>query len=270
MNGFRLFLVVALLTPLTASAYPIHRRMFTAVYKKPTRCELCHLRGGGSSRNSYGKAWKKLGETTQAFAQIEMLDSDGDGVSNRDEIEQGSNPGDARSIPEAPGRRWKRLQRVPIPTDQLVLVLKDPGKIEALERSLSPRQAKRVEELAKTALSTEDRLPTIYFSLRGKQRKEAAMFSYVRVRDQLFTLLIAVELTGKTGKLALFRAGDDMPEDYRPLLDCLSNRDLNGLDLKSTKGCLVKGVKRRNQQALITGTRKVLFTMKALFTKGGL
>ena len=265
----RCLVLLSLTLPQVGMAYPIHRRMFIEAYGKPTRCELCHVRGGGSRRNQYGMDWKKRGETIQAFTDIELKDSDGDGISNKEEILAGSNPGDAKSVPGKPGRRWKRMQRVPVPTDQLVLVLQNPGKIEALERRMVPRQAKRIEELLRTALSTEDRLPTIYFALEGKRRREAAVFSYVRVGAQLFTLLVGVEPDGRTGKLALFRAGDDMPEDYRPLLDCLKGQSLKELSGRKAQKCIFKGPDRRNQRALIMGARKVLLTMKALFTKGG-
>ena len=47
--------------------------------------------------NSYGSAYKQFGRTPEALSAISDLDSDGDGVSNADEIADLRNPGDAAS-----------------------------------------------------------------------------------------------------------------------------------------------------------------------------
>jgi cytochrome c553 len=66
------------------------------------KCGTCHTKAmpkkGEADVNAYGKALgatKK--DTTYDFAKIEKLDSDGDGVSNLDEIKKGTNPGDPAS-----------------------------------------------------------------------------------------------------------------------------------------------------------------------------
>jgi len=74
-------------------------------------CDYCHhvVRGGekhaGLTLNSYGFDYLSAGADAEALAEISGMDSDGDGVSNSDEIAQLTMPGDAESrpgVPEAP------------------------------------------------------------------------------------------------------------------------------------------------------------------------
>ena len=67
------------------------------------KCSTCHMKAlpkkdGDHENNAYGKdlkATKKDGKYD--FAAIEKKDSDGDGVSNLDEINKGTFPGDKAS-----------------------------------------------------------------------------------------------------------------------------------------------------------------------------
>lgn len=81
------------------------QKQFAAAYpdaKTLAKCSTCHVKPmpkkGDSEENAYGKA---LGKPDAAgkydFAKIAKLDSDGDGVSNIDEIKKGTNPGDPAS-----------------------------------------------------------------------------------------------------------------------------------------------------------------------------
>ena len=58
-------------------------------------CNVCHT--GGFSLNPYGQAY--AGNNPHSLTAIENLDSDGDGFSNIMEINAGTNPGDAGSMP---------------------------------------------------------------------------------------------------------------------------------------------------------------------------
>lgn len=68
-------------------------------------CKTCHLGAIGKKGelNPYGQALDALKEkgsdtkklTTEDFKAVESQDSDGDGVSNGDELNAGTNPGDA-------------------------------------------------------------------------------------------------------------------------------------------------------------------------------
>lgn len=82
------------------------QKEFNAKYpdaKTLHKCSTCHMKAlpkkdGDHENNAYGKdlkATKKDGKYD--FAAIEKKDSDGDGVSNIDEIKKGTNPGDKAS-----------------------------------------------------------------------------------------------------------------------------------------------------------------------------
>jgi hypothetical protein len=67
-------------------------------------CDSCHMqtdygRKPGNTLTAYGIDYLKLGRAAAALAAIEKLDSDGDGVSNGDEIAAAANPGDPQSVP---------------------------------------------------------------------------------------------------------------------------------------------------------------------------
>ncbi len=62
------------------------------------KCQVCHpTRSGMGGLNPFGKAF----EETRSLALILDRDSDGDGFTNREELEAGTNPGHPRSYPGA-------------------------------------------------------------------------------------------------------------------------------------------------------------------------
>ncbi len=60
-------------------------------------CTLCHSQGNFKDLNKYGRAYLDAGRSIEAVKAIDELDSDADGVINADEINAGTNPGDASS-----------------------------------------------------------------------------------------------------------------------------------------------------------------------------
>ncbi len=68
-----------------------------------TKCSTCHTmslpkKDGDHTNNAYGADLAKTKKDGKYdFAAIEKKDSDGDGVSNIDEIHKGTNPGDKAS-----------------------------------------------------------------------------------------------------------------------------------------------------------------------------
>ena len=57
-------------------------------------CATCHPGGDMKSLNAYGQAYLDAGRSVEAVTAIDAEDSDGDGVSNAEEIAGGSNPGE--------------------------------------------------------------------------------------------------------------------------------------------------------------------------------
>ncbi len=60
-------------------------------------CTVCHPEGNFKNLNEYGKAYLDAGRSVEAVEAIDASDSDSDGVINADEINAGTNPGDAAS-----------------------------------------------------------------------------------------------------------------------------------------------------------------------------
>lgn len=84
------------------------QKQFAAKYpeaKALAKCSTCHVKAMPKKEeadlNAYGKDLGKNlvdGKKGQYdFAKVEKPDSDGDGVSNGDEIKKGTNPGDPKS-----------------------------------------------------------------------------------------------------------------------------------------------------------------------------
>jgi len=81
-------------------------------------CNLCHT-ASIPSLNPYGAAYKSKGRNAAAFGLIEALDSDGDGLTNIQEINGLTFPGDPKDPPLPPqklrlqpGRRRRRNPRL--------------------------------------------------------------------------------------------------------------------------------------------------------------
>lgn len=93
-----------LIAGLAAQAKPIYFSELQAHYSSMQlkhRCQTCHGTSGGFL-NPYAKDFAALKAQQEErnyallFQGIEALDSDGDGISNLEELLQGRNPGDAR------------------------------------------------------------------------------------------------------------------------------------------------------------------------------
>lgn len=93
-----------------ASAYPPFWKTFSDVYHPAAgtaigdgKCLTCHTGPQGGIRNPFGKDLEKVigsGTLTEAILrEVEQKDSDGDGVSNLEEINSGTLPGDPGSKP---------------------------------------------------------------------------------------------------------------------------------------------------------------------------
>ena len=248
-----------------AWAYPVDRRLFQAQYGKAVRCELCHSNGGGTERNGFGKAWQKAGETLEAFKAIEGADSDGDGVKNLDEIQRGSNPGDARSTPDNPGSRWSRGEQIPIPGDQLVMTFGPTDEIQASEPSLAPEQIRAVEQALGRPLAQDERFPTLYFAVKDGKRVAVGVFAYPKVGSHRYTILMSIEPSGNLKKVVMFRAGQDSPGMYQPYLACLAGKSRT--TLPAGAGCPEPNGRKAEIKSITGAVRAALWTVATLFQK---
>lgn len=104
----RILMLVSLVGVAACSqATPEILKQFKSIYNKPdANCMVCHTKP--PTRNAFGKAVEgalnKTNDgllTREVMKPLEAQDSDGDGVSNIDEINAGTSPGDPNSKPAA-------------------------------------------------------------------------------------------------------------------------------------------------------------------------
>src|SRR5688572_22467211 len=88
-----------------AQSTPEWNSQFNAKYgtsgSKLDSCNTCHQKGAGPSAETLNPYGADFGKNNHDFAVIEPNDSDGDGVTNIDEIKGGSFPGDPADKPTA-------------------------------------------------------------------------------------------------------------------------------------------------------------------------
>ena len=99
------------------------------------QCALCHT-AFIPSLNPYGAAYKAAGRIPSAFAKIENLDSDGDGVTNLNEIKSLTFPGDPASFPAVTPPTKTPVPPMPTAT----AILPTPG-IVPTSTAIPPMQA---------------------------------------------------------------------------------------------------------------------------------
>lgn len=192
-----------------AEALPSSRRLFDAKYGYKTTCSLCHEKGGGSASNDYGKAFLRAGANFPAFLKIEKKDSDGDGISNIDEIQAKSNPGDPRSTPAKPGDWLADAGKVPVPEKPLKEVFKEAEAFAAVEGSLNESQVAFVRENTKAVLTEDDRVPTFYFAIVGGKRVGVAQFIRVEGNKQPMSVAIAIDAKGQITAVRVLKSEED-------------------------------------------------------------
>jgi len=94
---FLLVMIVALsLLPISVSAKPEYAKDMPLELKN--FCVVCHTQASGGPLNVYGQDYMNNGNNVSAIA---LLDSDGDGFTNDEELVKGTFPGDSNSYPNA-------------------------------------------------------------------------------------------------------------------------------------------------------------------------
>lgn len=259
---------VLMFWPRMGATYPVHRRLFKSHYKQAVTCGLCHSAGGGTARNSYALDWQVSGESLESFKMIESDDSDGDGLSNIVEIYGGSNPGNERSTPFRPGKRWQRVKQIPAPLEQLKLVLGQFDSVQPDEYVLTEKQVKEIEKQSGHTLSNQLRLPTFYFALKAGKKQEIATFVHFEFSGELFSLLVGMSLDGTLLKLAVFRSGNDMGSLFIPYLKCLKGHGKSDVPGPGEAGCPSIPGRKKVQSRIVLAIRQMLWTVSTLFSTG--
>lgn len=130
----RISLVAAplLLVSHLVQAEPGFARLYKSQFGFMPSCNSCHVDGGGSPLNAYGKSFDHAGHNAAAFTLIAAQDSDADGFSNADEGAAKSNPGNAASTPNKPGN-WLDVENlIPKPVQNAFAEVKAYKPLDAI------------------------------------------------------------------------------------------------------------------------------------------
>jgi len=249
-----------------AWALPSSRRLFEAKYGYKTTCSLCHEKGGGSASNDYGKTFLRAGANFPAFAKIEKKDSDGDGISNIDEIQAKSNPGDPRSTPNKPGDWLAEAGKVPVPEKPLKEVFKEAEAFAAVEGSLNESQVAFVRENTKTALTEDDRVPTFYFAIVGGKRVGVAQFIRVEGSKQPMSVGVAIDTKGQIAAIRVLKSEEDKRFGEEAFLRQFVGKSFKD-PLKIGADLTAVPAQETLSQTFADGIRKSLWIVQAVFAK---
>ena len=265
-----LAMLVSAMTAPRAFAFPAYARLAAEAYGRRFNCELCHGYGGGTERTVYGRAWQDHGADASSFRAIDKLDSDGDGTSNRAEIDAGSNPGDPRSTPAEPGRYAARISKTFVPTDQLELVFGHVDSIDAVDATLDAKQRGKIESAVGRGLSVTERLPTLYFAVRDGKRQAIGMFVHAERESREYAALVGMSAHGVIEKVALFHGEPKGGTTVRAYLDCMVGRDRGAFTAGAVLDCPAVAqakVPRADLAALTSSVGASLWTVSTLLSK---
>ncbi len=127
-------------------------------------CRLCHMTmAGGGLKNNFGWDWWDAGGDPAAFAIIESIDSDGDGVSNLVEILALTYPGDASDFPVFTATPTPTVSPTPTNTPtQTATPTQTQTPTNSATPTVSPTQtATPTETLTPTQTQTPTNSPTL-------------------------------------------------------------------------------------------------------------
>ena len=176
------------MTSAAGHAEPAFARLYKQQFGYAPSCNACHKDGGGTPVNGYGQQFKDASMNLGAFAKIATLDGDADGASNADEASAKSNPGSAKSTPQAKGD-W-------LDTASLI-----PREVQALfpgVRAYLPKDALLTEaDIARAkalgaSLSKQDE-NTIYIPLQDQRPVGTAIIFPAEFKKKAFFLLLATD-----------------------------------------------------------------------------
>lgn len=186
-----------------ALAVPTFAQLYKKKYATPTvSCLLCHQGGAGGKLNDYGRDYFKAGAGLRGFAAVEGRDSDGDRVSNLDEIRAGANAGDPASTPKRIGK-WLTSAKLAetVPIEDLQGLFPRAKRFELQEVALSEADQAAIAKAAGAALEPEEALTTLYFpvdtSVTPPQRTGVATFGAVPFGEGILLTGLALAPSGQ-------------------------------------------------------------------------
>ncbi len=189
-----------------AGAEPANARLFKAQFGYMPSCNGCHVDGGGSPLNPYGKAFKEARANVAAFAQIAAADADGDGISNQDEAVAKANPGDPGSTPKSPGGWLEMSQLIP---KQVQQAFPEARLYKPIDAILTEAERAKARDWGVSLEAEDDN--TIYVPVIERKPAGTAVIVRGNWGDQVFFLLVTT-----TRQLTLERvipiAGDGLPK----------------------------------------------------------
>lgn len=193
--------ITALMLPAWSSAMPSIARLYKQEYGYMPSCNACHSDGGGSTLNSYGKAYKAAGKNVAAFAAVAAADSDGDGQANAAEARAKANPGDKASTPARPGN-WLDIASL-IPRE---VRAQFPGIATWLPQDalLTPADIQAARALGATLGKADEN--TIYIPLKERRPAGTALIFPATYQGKTFFLLMTTDRQLKISKVQVLHA----------------------------------------------------------------
>lgn len=179
-------LMFSLCTP--ALAEPSFARAYKSQFGYTPSCNACHKDGGGTPVNIYGQQYKDAGSNAGAFAQIAMLDADGDGFLNGEEAQAKANPGSKRSTPKDTGD-WLDLSNL-IPK-AVQAEFEGITTYKPLDAIFTDKEIDRAK--AKGVTLTEADETTIYIPVADRKPAGTAIIVPGVYENQQFFVLLATD-----------------------------------------------------------------------------
>jgi hypothetical protein len=249
-----------------ACALPSSRRIFEAKYGYKATCALCHEKGGGSAANDYGKAFLRAGANAPAFAKIESKDSDGDGISNGQEIQSRANPGDPRSTPDKVGDWLADAGKVPIPDKPLKVLFPGAEAFAAVEGSLDEAQVTFVQDKTGERLADDDKVPTFYFAIAQGKRYGVAQFVRVEGTKQPMSVAVALDIKGQITAVKVLKSEEDKRFSAEAFLKQFVGKTIKDSLKVGTDVTPVSGEEALSR-TVAAEVRKALWIVQAVFGK---
>lgn len=193
--------MVSLCVSTAANATPSFARMYKQEAGYMPSCNACHMQGGGSELDSFGKDFKAQGKTLAGLQKTLSKDSDGDGASNQAELQAKSNPGDKRSTPKKAGDWLDAVSLIP-----REIRAKYPGVLTWLPQDalLTSQDMVAAQKLGVTLSKDDDN--TIYIPLENRRPIGTGLIFPAQYQGKSFYLLMTTDRQLKISAVEVMHA----------------------------------------------------------------